>query len=84
MLIEDAAPDGENDLIPDLEKIRQAGRHFLACIEEFAGFTPSELGDEGSRASSPASGAMVREVMNDIPPLDQERLCHPAGEPACC
>jgi len=38
MLIEDAALNGADDLIPDLEKIRLAGRHFLTCIEEIAGY----------------------------------------------
>ena len=67
MLIEDAAADGSDALIPDLEKIRSAGRQFLSCIDELAGFTPAGLGAEGAVAAHPGTGAMVRGIMNDIP-----------------
>ena len=58
MLLEDAAADGADALIPDLEKIRSAGLQFLSCIDEFAGFTPA------------GPGAVVHNIMKDIPSLD--------------
>jgi DNA-binding NtrC family response regulator len=69
MLQEDAAADGPETFIPDLEKIRDAGRHFLSCIEEIAGFTATRGGDERA-LTTPGTEAMVRGVMSDIPPLD--------------
>jgi DNA-binding NtrC family response regulator len=71
MLIEDAEAEGAGTFLPDLEKIRGAGRHFLSCIEEIAGYTPATSGDE-SALTPPGTGAMVRGVMNDIPPLEME------------
>jgi DNA-binding NtrC family response regulator len=70
MLIEDAAADGADALIPDLEKIRSAGRQFLSCIDELAGFTPARPGAAGAVAAPPGTGAIIRGVMNDIPLLD--------------
>jgi DNA-binding NtrC family response regulator len=72
MLIEDAALDGADDLVPDLEKIRQAGRHFLSCIDEIVGFTAAGGGESGALSSLPATGSMVQGVINDIPALDKE------------
>jgi DNA-binding NtrC family response regulator len=69
MLIEDAEAKGAETFIPDLEKIRAAGRHFLSCIEEIAGFTATKSGDRRA-LTPPGTEAMVRGVMNDIPPLD--------------
>ena len=71
MLIEDAEVEGKGTFLPELEKIREAGRHFLSCIEEIASFTPAKSGD-ASGLAPPGTGAMVRGVMNDIPPLDRE------------
>ena len=70
MLIEDAAADGSDALLPDLEKIRSAGRQFLSCIDEIAGFTPAGPGAENAVAAPPGAGAIVRGIMKDIPSLD--------------
>ena len=69
MLQEDAAADGHETFISDLEKIRHAGRHFLSCIEEIAGFTAAKSGDDRA-VTTPGTEAMVRGVMSDIPSLD--------------
>ncbi len=74
LLLEDAAADGPKGFIPDLEKIRSAGKLFLSLIEDIAGFsrikhsvTDPALGDHSDAASE------VRSVMNDIPPLEEDR-----------
>ena len=70
LLIEDAAVNGAAALIPDLEKIRGAGRQFLCCIDEIAGLVPAGL-EAGSAVAAPsATGAMVRSVIEEIPSLD--------------
>jgi DNA-binding NtrC family response regulator len=63
MLIEDAAADGSDAYIPDLEKIRSAGRQFLSCIDELAGFANAESALSGV-------GTMARGIMDEIPALD--------------
>jgi len=63
MLIEDASAAGADGLVPDLEKIRNAGRQFLSCIDELAGHEK-----KGAAAAPP--GGMMKGVMNDIPSLD--------------
>lgn len=73
MLLEDALEHGPKEFIPDLEKIRSAGRLFLSFIEDIASFTRT-----GHKGKTPASGpsdasTMVRSVMSDIPPIDEGR-----------
>jgi len=72
MLLEDATEHGPEGFIPDLEKIRSAGRLFLSFIEDIAGFTTRHKGKDPASAPSDAS-AMVRSVMSDIPPLEEDR-----------
>lgn len=73
MLLEDAQEQGQKGFIPDLEKIRSAGRLFLSFIEEIACFTRSR--HKGNDPASELSGAsdMVRTVMSDIPPVEEGR-----------
>ncbi len=73
ILIEDAALEGADELIPDLEKIRQAGRHFLSCIEEIAGFTAEGCRKTEVFSALPAAGSIVQNIMNDISTFEQER-----------
>lgn len=68
MLIEDVVADGSDAFLPDLEKIRSAGRQFLSCIDEIAGFSPEIPGAQNASAAPP--GTMVKGIMNDIPSLD--------------
>lgn len=70
MLIEDAAAGDAAALVPDLERILSAGRQFLSCIDEIAGFIPAGLGVGNAIAAPLETGAMVRGVMEDIPALD--------------
>jgi DNA-binding NtrC family response regulator len=70
MLIEDTAADGSDALIPDLEKIRSAGRQFLGYIDEIAGFVPAGVGAPSAVAAPPEAGAKVRGIMTDIPSLE--------------
>jgi len=70
MLREDAAANGADALIPDLEKVREAAQQFLSCIDELAGFTQAGLRVADTVAAPPGTGAMVRGIMQDIPSLD--------------
>ncbi len=71
MLLEDALEHGPKGFIPDLEKILSAGGRFLAFIEDVAGFTKSRHKGEDAASDSSETSAMVRIVMNDIPPLEE-------------
>jgi len=74
MLLEDAREHGPKGFIPDLEKIRSAGRLFQSFIEDFAGFVEmKQRRDDPASAPSDAS-TMVRSVMSDIPPIEEKRL----------
>ncbi|MBI5075780.1 MAG: sigma 54-interacting transcriptional regulator [Nitrospirae bacterium] len=72
MLLEDAQEHGPRGFIPDLEKIRSAGRLFLSFIEEIACFTRSRKSKYPASEPSDASD-MVRTVMSDIPPIKEGR-----------
>jgi DNA-binding NtrC family response regulator len=76
MLLEDAAADGPEDFIPDLEKIRAAGRRFLTFIEDIAGFTRAKLGLEGEELAACSTSSAVRSVITDIPALAQDSTSH--------
>ncbi len=71
MLIEDARAEGSDSFIPDLERIRSAGKQFLSSIDEIAGFALT--GEDGHLPTS-ADGvpAMIQDVLNDIPSLEKD------------
>lgn len=73
MLLEDAMAHGPEGFIPDLEKIRSAGRLFLSFIEDIAGFTKTRHKGEDPASGPPDTSAMVRSVMSDIPPIEEGR-----------
>ncbi len=73
LLLEDAAADGPEDFIPDLEKIRSACKLFLSFIEDIAGFSRIKHGVTGLAFDHSEASSMVRSVMNDIPPLEEDR-----------
>lgn len=73
MLLEDAAADGPEGFIADLEKIRSAGKRFLSLIEDIAGFSRIKHGVTDPAFDHSDASTMVRSVMNDIPPLEDDR-----------
>ena len=75
LLLEDAAADGPEGFIPDLEKIRSACKLFLSFIEDIAGFSRIKHGAADPAFCHSDASSMVRSVMNDIPPLEEARPC---------
>lgn len=73
MLLEDAQAHGQKGFIPDLEKIRSAGRLFLSFIEDISCFTGIRHKGKDQVSEPSDTSAMVRSVMNDIPPLEEDR-----------
>ena len=78
MLIEDALESGWEDAVPDLERIRGAGRLVLSCIEDIAG-----CGREGGPVAVARTGAAIRSVMDDIPELDSVSVDAVPDAPGC-
>jgi DNA-binding NtrC family response regulator len=73
LLLEDASANGPEDFIPDLEKIRSACKLFLSFIEDIAGFSRIKHGVTAPAFDHSDASSMVRSVMNDIPPLEEDR-----------
>lgn len=73
MLLEDALAHGPKGFIPDLEKIRSAGRLFLSFIEEIASFTRTRHKGKDPASEPSDASAMVRSVMSEIPPIEEDR-----------
>ncbi len=74
MLLEDAAADGLEGFIPDLEKIRSAGKRFLSCLEDIAGFSRTKRRESNPAFAHSDAPSMIQDVMSDIPPLEQDRI----------
>lgn len=73
LLLEDAAADGPEGFIPDLEKIRSAGKLFLSFIEDIDGFSRIKHGITDPACDHSDASSMVRSLINDIPPLEEDR-----------
>jgi DNA-binding NtrC family response regulator len=73
MLLEDAAADGPENFIPDLEKIRSAGKRFLSFVEDIANFTRSSRGMKDPAFAFSDASSMAQSVMSDIPALEEDR-----------
>jgi DNA-binding NtrC family response regulator len=73
LLIEDAAADGPEGFIPDLEKIRSACKLFLSFIEDIAGFSRIKHGVMDPAFDHADASSMARSVISDIPVLDEDR-----------
>jgi signal transduction histidine kinase/DNA-binding response OmpR family regulator len=69
MLIEEAEDEGQEDFIPDLKKIHQAGSHLLTLINDVLDLSKIESGKMEAFAESFDVGALVDQVSGTVQPL---------------
>jgi CheY-like chemotaxis protein len=72
MLLEDAADEGQEDFIPDLEKIHTAAGRFLALINDLVNFSKIEAGKIDADLRTAATLSMIQDVVTTIRPLAEE------------
>jgi PAS domain S-box-containing protein len=69
MLQEEAAEQGQEDFLPDLQKIQGAGRHLLALISDILDLSKIEAGKMELYLESFDIATMIRDVVTTIQPL---------------
>ncbi len=73
LLQEEAEDRGVADLVPDLEKIRVAGKHLLELVNGVLDLSKVEAGKMDLYLESFDVGDVVREVVSTVEPLAQKR-----------
>lgn len=72
MLIEDAEDEGQVDFIPDLEKIRNAGKHLLSLINDVLDLSKVESGKIDLLVEQFSINDLVQDVENTVTGLVQK------------
>jgi signal transduction histidine kinase/CheY-like chemotaxis protein len=83
MLHESAQDEGQNQFLPDLAKIREAGRHLLGLINDILDLSKIEAGKMDLYLEEVDLGALIEEVRSIVEPLSAananrlEIVCRP-------